>query len=93
MFGRGGEEVLHLARHGIEAELVPGITAALGVRRQQLPSPDPQGAGPALSDPGDGGTWDGRARLSGLAGAGRAGHTLVFTWGLERAARIRGKGC
>ena len=29
-FGRGSEEALHLARHGVPCEIVPGVTAAAG---------------------------------------------------------------
>jgi uroporphyrin-III C-methyltransferase/precorrin-2 dehydrogenase/sirohydrochlorin ferrochelatase/uroporphyrin-III C-methyltransferase len=30
VFGRGSEEALHLARHGVACEIVPGVTAASG---------------------------------------------------------------
>ena len=46
VFGRGGEEALHLARHGIAAELVPGITAALGCAASTF-IPRPTGDWPA----------------------------------------------
>jgi uroporphyrin-III C-methyltransferase len=87
VFGRGGEEALHLARHGIEAELVPGITAALGCAASTLIPLTHRGLARSLTlvtghlmDEGDYRGWQGLTR---------AGHTLVFYMGLERAAQIR----
>lgn len=87
VFGRGGEEALHLARNGIEAELVPGITAALGCAASTLIPLTHRGLARSLTlvtghlmDEGDYRGWQGLTR---------AGHTLVFYMGLERAAQIR----
>lgn len=87
VFGRGGEEALHLARHGIAAELVPGITAALGCAASCLIPLTHRGLARSLTlvtghlmEEGDYQGWQGLTR---------AGHTLVFYMGLERAARIR----
>ena len=87
VFGRGGEEALHLARHGIEAELVPGITAALGCAASSFIPLTHRGLARSLTLV-TGHLMDERD-YQGWHGLTRAGHTLVFYMGLERAARIR----
>jgi len=65
VFGRGGEEALHLARHGMTHRgLARSLTLVTG----------------HLMDERDYQGWQGLTR---------AGHTLVFYMGLERAAQIR----
>lgn len=92
IFGRGGEEALFLVRHGIEYEVVPGVTAAAAACA---------GAGIPL-------THRGLARgVHLVAGQGRTGpdsdpetdldwrrlashrSTLVFYMGVAQAARIQ----
>lgn len=87
VFGRGGEEALHLARHGIQAELVPGITAALGCAASAAIPLTHRGVARSLTlitghlmEEEDYQGWQALAR---------SGHTLVFYMGLERADRIR----
>ncbi|MBL0530183.1 uroporphyrinogen-III C-methyltransferase [Aeromonas caviae] len=87
VFGRGGEEALHLARHGIEAELVPGITAALGCAASTFIPLTHRGLARSLTLV-TGHLMDERD-YQGWQGLTRAGHTLVFYMGLERAAQIR----
>ena len=87
VFGRGGEEALPLARHGIEAELVPGITAALGCAASSLIPLTHRGLARSLTLV-TGHLMDERD-YQGWQGLTRAGHTLVFYMGLERAAQIR----
>ena len=87
VFGRGGEEALHLARHGIAAELVPGITAALGCAASSLIPLTHRGLSRSLTLV-TGHLMDERD-YQGWQGLAQAGHTLVFYMGLERAAQIR----
>ena len=87
VFGRGGEEIEHLATHGVPFEVVPGITSAVGVPGNAGIPPthrehasaitvvtgheDPTKAGSALD-------WDA------LSSTVTAGGTLVVLMGVGR---------
>ena len=43
LFGRGGEELELLAEHGVEFEIVPGITSAISCLLYTSPSPRDRG--------------------------------------------------
>ncbi len=87
IFGRGGEEVDHLAAHGIEAVVVPGITAALGCAAAAgipLTHRDLSSALTLVTGHAKGGN----AAL-GWAARLHAGETLVVYMGLSQAGAIR----
>ena len=87
VFGRGGEELAFLEQHGIETEIVPGVTAALGcaasagipVTHRDLAQAVTFVTGHAK----DGGDPD--LDWTSLA---RANHTLVVYMGVATAAKV-----
>jgi len=85
VFGRGGEEMLALAQAGIEVEVIPGITAGLGVPAGLgIPVTHRQIARGVIfltGHTGDGSepNWDALAR---------SGLTLVIYMGVSRLQRI-----
>jgi uroporphyrin-III C-methyltransferase/precorrin-2 dehydrogenase/sirohydrochlorin ferrochelatase len=86
IFGRGGEEVDYLRRHGVQARIVPGITAASGCAAATgipLTHRDHAQAVTFLT----GHAKDGEPSLD-WAALARSDHTLVFYMGVSTAAGI-----
>jgi uroporphyrin-III C-methyltransferase len=73
VFGRGGEELETLRAHGIEIEVIPGVTAGIGA---------PAALGIPVTHRGHGGSvnWEALAR---------SGTTLVIYMGLRRLEAIK----
>lgn len=87
VFGRGGEEMLALARAGIGFEVVPGISSSVAaaasaqipVTHRGLASSFAAFAGHAAEDgPGDGVPWEAAAKIQ----------TAVFLMGVDRLPHI-----
>ena len=86
IFGRGGEEVDALRAHGIEAEIVPGITAALGCAAiAGIPLTHRDHARTVTLVTGEG--RDGAPEADWRAVA-RGGHTVAVYMGVANAGRI-----
>ncbi|KOO15685.1 uroporphyrin-III methyltransferase [Vibrio xuii] len=86
IFGRGGEEGLLLAKHGIKFEVIPGITAAIGcAASSKIPLTHREVARSVTFVTGQvvTGALPAWSQLIG------AGQTLVFYMGLERAKDIQ----
>jgi uroporphyrin-III C-methyltransferase/precorrin-2 dehydrogenase/sirohydrochlorin ferrochelatase len=86
VFGRGGEELDHLRRQSVAAEVVPGITAALGCAASiglSLTHRDYARTFTLVAGEGE----DGVAQID-WAGIARPGQTLAIYMGVGAAGRI-----
>jgi uroporphyrin-III C-methyltransferase len=85
VFGRGGEEAEHLRAHGLEVEVVPGITAAAGCAAAAgIPLTHRDHAHAVTLVTGHGTAPEAEPDWAGLA---RPGQTLVIYMGVATAAR------
>ena len=86
VFGRGGEELRHLAAHGIEVEVIPGITAGIaGPARAGIPVTDrdcARGVALVTGHAAEGAPEPDWAALA------QCGLTLVIYMGVSRCAAI-----
>ncbi len=93
VFGRGGEEMEALARHGIPCRVVPGITAALGAAAAAGIPLTQRGLSQSVTFVTGHVAEDERLDWRALAGAGQ---TVVFYMGVGRlepiVARLRAAG-
>jgi uroporphyrin-III C-methyltransferase/precorrin-2 dehydrogenase/sirohydrochlorin ferrochelatase len=86
IFGRGGEEVEHLRRHGICVELVPGITAATASAASAGIPLTHRGLAQAVTlVTGHGAEGEPDVDWAALAGGN---HTLAIYMGLSNAGRV-----
>ena len=86
VFGRGGEELDHLRRHGIHAEAVPGITAATGCAAAVgIPLTHRDHASAVTLVTGHGQSGEPEVDWAALA---VSRHTLVIYMGVSAAGRI-----
>lgn len=86
VFGRGGEELEHLHRAGIEADVVPGITAATGCAAATgIPLTHREFSSAVTFVTGHGKAGVDQPDWAGLA---RLGHTIVIYMGVSTATDI-----
>lgn len=89
VFGRGLEEALYAAEHGIEAEVVPGITSSVAGPAAAMVPVTHRGVATCFSVVTASGANDDDTPLeSRWAALARAGGTLVFLMGVRKAERI-----
>ncbi len=91
VFGRGGEEAAHLAEEGIPFEVVPGITAAIGVGAYAgIPLTDRRYSQAVTLVTGHRMKGEGLDDIN-WAALAELGHTIVFYMGVANISEITGK--